>query len=167
MISRDTFANLTKMGSIETFKLRQKRGLIPILDETERRGRGGGFYLVEAWLTIIVNSLHDDGRGMALQPAAETVQAAIPGLRQKFRQIEDASHPGRGDVLVGRVVIPGGEAVPIVGTPYELCEAQVWTGEGIVSASVVSASRSLAVFRRRCDINKIETPDDPWAEVRA
>lgn len=166
MIDRETFATINRtMGGVDTFKLRQRRGQIPLLDQEQRRGRG--FFLIEAYLTTLVEEFRIGFDGPSLSLAAAIVGDAIPGLKEKWSDIVHASNPDCGDILVGRAVIPGGQQIPFVGLLSELCDTHSLSGEGLVSVVALSASRAFAVFDARCIRAGIELPEDYnlWAEV--
>lgn len=173
MIDRQTFVDLNRhMGGIEAFKLRQRRGQIPLLDHDQRRGRG--FYLVEAYLSLLVDEFHSAFAGMSLTLASNIVSDAIPGLRERWADIADAAHPGRGGIMIGRAMLPMQKPVPFVASPLEatdtIAAATVFgdgTADDLVSIVSVSASRTLAVFVARCHRAGVELPADGnlWAEV--
>ena len=166
MIARETFATINpRMGGIDTFKLRQRRGQIPLLDDRQRRGRG--FFLVEAYLTTLVEEFRNCFGDLSLTFAAELVQGAVEPLREKWPEVVLDCRMREGDVLIGRIVRPDQPAEVFVGTSMEVSRANMTPCGEIVSVIAISASRAFDVFEIRCRRAGVDLPADfdLWAEV--
>ena len=165
VIDSDAYCRLTRIASVDAFKSRSRRGVLPLLNDDQRRGTG--FMVEEAFLTILADGLHEDRRGVSLEKATEIAREAAPHIAALWADVimvadrleaNDAAFASH-EIHAAFIERPHGLASePAVGTLEEI--VAVASKTSMVRMTTVNVVRALNVLRARAKRARIVLPEE-------